>query len=308
MAQATTRSRFAVQPSPRIVHQNIPGQGRGPGVRVALLHGSDGLTRAVIHPTSAVSVSSSVIANAVRSLRNSGHVGPITTPALSTTEIDSFLHAGFAVTTELSLLRRELHDDVRNGIRRDIHHDIHHDIRHGQPSDAPRTNGIRLVTLPRWRRTGLTRQQWLTEALRVDQAAFASNEQFDALSIDEALHATPHTWVRFAYRQNLDHQSEIDVVGYAISGRAGRRSYLQRLAVDPSHASQGVGALLCCDSMAWAHARRATVLAVNTRTDNHRARRLYERLGFDVVPGGLVVLTLADSLSATDHPTSPAVL
>jgi ribosomal protein S18 acetylase RimI-like enzyme len=287
MAQATTRSRFALEQPPQIVHQTIPGTGRGPGVRVAILHGADGTTRAVIHPTSAMTLAESVIRSAVTALRRAGHEGPITTPALSTTEIDAFIRSGFVITTELSLLRCDLSSDLSSGLSSDLSSD--------HPTD------VKLATLPKWRWAGLTRKEWLDEALRVDQAAFPMHEQFDALSIDEALHATPRTWVRFAYRRDLDRPSRIDVVGYAISGRAGRRSYLQRLAVDPSHGGRGVGALLCRDSMAWAHARRAAVLAVNTRTDNHRARRLYERLGFEMVPGGLVVLTLDGQQQSALH-------
>jgi ribosomal protein S18 acetylase RimI-like enzyme len=252
---------------------------------VALLQGSDGLTRAVIHPTSSVNVAESVIRSAVDALRQAGHQGPITTPAMSTTEIDSFVSAGFVVTTELSLLRYELHH-------------------FRPPTGESIPAGIKIATLPRWRTAGRTRREWLHEALRVDQAAFPTYEHFDALSIDEALHATPHTWVRFAYRRDLDHPSGIDIVGYAISGRAGRRSYLQRLAVEPSHNNNGIGSLLCSDAMSWAHARRATVLAVNTRIDNHRALRLYRRLGFELVPGGLVVLTLGGS--ATTPSTVPS--
>jgi ribosomal protein S18 acetylase RimI-like enzyme len=289
MAQATTRSRFALEQSPQIVHQTIPGAGRGPGVRVAILHGPDGTTRAVIHPTSAMTVAESVIRSAVTALRRAGHEGPITTPALSTTEIDAFIRSGFAITTELSLLRCDLGSDQRLA---------------NNSSRMPFPADVKLATLPTWRWAGLTRKEWLHEALRVDRAAFPLHEQFDALSIDEALHATPRTWVRFAYRRDLDRPTGIDIVGYAISGRAGRRSYLQRLAVEPSHGGRGVGALLCRDSMAWAHARRASVLAVNTRTDNHRARRLYERLGFDMVPGGLVVLTLDGQQQTANHSTS----
>ncbi len=279
MAQATAATRFALEGSTQIVHRTIPGLGRDPGVRVALLRSVDGLTRAVIHPTSSSTVSELVIRTAVQALRDAGHHGPITTPALSSAEVHAFIRSGFAVSTELSLLRLDLDRESQHALNA-----------HSRPRD------IELVTVPRFRRHGRSRADWLREALAVDHAAFPADERFDVLSIDEALNATPRTWVRLACETV---GNERRAIGYAISGRAGRRSYLQRLAVVPTSSSKGVGALLCRDAVAWAHARRATVLAVNTRIDNHRAHRLYERLGFDLVAGGLVVMTLPGTIEGT---------
>jgi ribosomal-protein-alanine N-acetyltransferase len=80
------------------------------------------------------------------------------------------------------------------------------------------------------------------------------------------------------------------VVGYAVTGRAGRRGYVQRLAVHPDHASRGIGAALVVDGLRWLQRHDAEQAVVNTQSSNERARRLYERLGFRLQPSGLVVL------------------
>ncbi len=79
-------------------------------------------------------------------------------------------------------------------------------------------------------------------------------------------------------------------MGYTIAGRAGRRGYLQRLAVMPSAQGHGFGAALVVDALSWMAARGAHDAVVNTQTDNERALDLYVRLGFERQPEGLAVL------------------
>ncbi len=271
MGQAAAALRGSVADR-TIVHQIIAGTARGPGLRMALFNAPNRVPRAVLHPTTAHSVPPTMVSAAVVALRSAGHVGPITTPALTPEEVQGFRQAGFADVSNLLLFRLGL----RTLDRRDL------------PAPA-----VRLVGLPR--RSG-PRQAWLSAALAVDHAAFPPGEHFDELSIDEALRATPRRSVRFAIgpstKGNRNGQPG-QVIGYAITGRSGRRSYLQRLAVHPDHAGRGIGATLCADAIRWASAGHASVLAVNTRTDNTRAAALYERMGFEPVPGGLVVLGLA---------------
>jgi ribosomal protein S18 acetylase RimI-like enzyme len=80
------------------------------------------------------------------------------------------------------------------------------------------------------------------------------------------------------------------VAGYAITGRAGPRGYLQRLAVDPSVQRQGIGAALVADGLRWLRRWGAREVLVNTQVGNGPALALYEALGFRLQPDGLAVL------------------
>lgn len=232
--------------------------------------------RAVLHPTSADYVSGPMVDVAVQSVRAAGHRGPITTPALTPDETHGFRAAGFDDIARLLLFKVELDKHERSF------------------TVAPTARGLTLHRLPR-----LSRRQeaWLRAALEVDHAAFQVGERFDQLSIDEALHATPRRLVRFVVDPRGSNTTAslptVDgkrLVAYAITGRAGHRGYLQRLAVHPAYQGKGVGALLCADAIGWARNGHADVLAVNTREDNARAARLYTRMGFQPVIGGLTVL------------------
>ncbi len=119
--------------------------------------------------------------------------------------------------------------------------------------------------------------------LDVDRRAFQGFWQFDAVSLGEALNATPHYWARLA-------ELEGKTVGYAITGRAGDRGYLQRLAVVPEAQGKGVGSSLVNDAIAWLRGRRASVALVNTQEINTRAFDLYQRHGFVRQSQGLIVL------------------
>ena len=67
---------------------------------------------------------------------------------------------------------------------------------------------------------------------------------------------------------------------FAISGRAGTRGYLQRVAVDPRARRQGFGRILVTDALGWMRRHRVTTALVNTATDNVAARALYNSFGF----------------------------
>ena len=120
------------------------------------------------------------------------------------------------------------------------------------------------------------------EVLTVDELAFSSFWRFDRHALLDARGATPSNQFRVAERD--------DVVGYAITGRAGTTCYLQRLAVHPAAQGHGIGSALVLDALHWARARRATVALVNTQVGNDPALALYERLGFRRQAGGLAVL------------------
>ncbi len=121
--------------------------------------------------------------------------------------------------------------------------------------------------------------------LDVDRRAFTPFWRLDEDGLDEALAATPRTRFRVADRDR--------VVGYAVTGRAGAQGFLQRLAVDPEHSGGGLGAALVIDALRWSRRHRAHRVLVNTQPDNHRALELYQRLGFEITPTDLLVLTRA---------------
>lgn len=119
--------------------------------------------------------------------------------------------------------------------------------------------------------------------LELDGKAFEHFWRFDATSLREARRATPtNRFVVAAPGRTL--------AGYAVTGRAGSRGYLQRLAVDPEFQGAGIGAALVNDCLSWLHRKGAGMALVNTQERNVRALELYERLGFVRQREGLIVL------------------
>lgn len=125
-------------------------------------------------------------------------------------------------------------------------------------------------------------------ALAIDAAAFSAFWRLDADGLREAIDATPVARFRVAVGQGSGPGG--DVVGYSVTGRAGSRGYLQRLAVDPLEQGEGHGAALVVDGLRWLRRRRASQCVVNTQAGNERALDLYQRLGFVLQPSGLLVL------------------
>ena len=75
-----------------------------------------------------------------------------------------------------------------------------------------------------------------------------------------------------------------------MTGRAGRRGFLQRLAVDPAREGHGLGRALVLDGLVWLRRRGVERVVVNTQEANQRALALYEQLGFRRQHAGLAVL------------------
>jgi ribosomal protein S18 acetylase RimI-like enzyme len=175
------------------------------------------------------------------------------TSALTYGEQQPFLDAGFAVHERLHLLR--------------------HDLR-GIPARPPRIE--RPLRLRRGRRSDRT------AVLAVDGAAFSPFWRFDGRGLDDARAATPNSRFRVA--------DDGEVVGYAVTGRAGTIGYLQRLAVLPHKQRRGIGRALVLDALVWVQRRGATSLLVNTQETNTAALELYERTGFEREAYGLAVL------------------
>ena len=121
--------------------------------------------------------------------------------------------------------------------------------------------------------------------LAVDHLAFPPFWRFDDQAIDDAVEATPSA----RFRVGLDPGSD-EPVGYAVTGRAGSRGYLQRLAVHPRCQRSGLGTALVADGLRWLRRWGAREVLVNTQEANAAALALYEALGFERERHGLAVL------------------
>ncbi len=119
--------------------------------------------------------------------------------------------------------------------------------------------------------------------LAIDHDAFEPFWRLDRSGLIEARVATPSSRMRLT--------AGATPVGFAITGRAGRRGYLQRLAVHPDHHRRGIGTALVVDALHWLRRRGVHTAVVNTQEANHVAFNLYCHLGFVPLPEGLAVLS-----------------
>jgi len=107
----------------------------------------------------------------------------------------------------------------------------------------------------------------------IDRLAFDGFWRMSEAGLVEAMRATPRATVLTARIEN-------ELAGYALVGSQMTVSYLQRVAVAPSSAGRGIGSSLVRASALWASKRGSRSLVLNLRPENDRARRLYEREGF----------------------------
>ena len=175
------------------------------------------------------------------------------TAALPATDQRPFLDAGFEVHERLHLLARDL-----DGLPQP--HPPAADLRRGHQGDRE-------------------------AVLAVDAAAFPPFWRLDRPGLEDALAATPTARLRVSVDGH-----DRSVTGYAVTGRAGPRGYLQRLAVAPAAQGYGVGGALVVDGLRWLRRWGAKEVLVNTQEGNAAAVRLYERLGFRLRADGLAVL------------------
>ena len=177
----------------------------------------------------------------------------VLTGALHHGEVAPFRSAGFTEHERLHLLR--------------------HDLRSLPAAAAP----IRLRRA--WRRDQ-------PDILTIDERAFDAFWALDRGGLDDAVRATPASRFRVA-------ATDRTISGYAITGRAADRGYLQRLAVDPERHREGIGRSLVADSLRWLRRTGARVAVVNTQEHNQGALELYLATGFVLEPHGLTVLSCA---------------
>jgi ribosomal protein S18 acetylase RimI-like enzyme len=143
-----------------------------------------------------------------------------------------------------------------------------------------------LRALPEPTRPVRNRRAWRrdqADVLAIDARAFDPFWALDRAGLDDAVRATPTS----RFRVSVDGP----ITGYAISGRAAERGYLQRLAVDPARHREGIGVALVADSLRWLRRTGARVAVVNTQERNEGALALYLATGFVLEPHGLTVLT-----------------
>jgi ribosomal-protein-alanine N-acetyltransferase len=133
--------------------------------------------------------------------------------------------------------------------------------------------------------TGATRRARRADrpaVLALDELSFDPFWRLDDQALDDALHATPSVRFRVV--------DDDGVAGYAVTGRAARQGYLQRLAVHPRARGQGHARTLIADALAWLRRRGVIRALVNTQERNTGALALYEGCGFRRLPTSLCVL------------------
>lgn len=203
------------------------------------------------------------IARCLHTLTDLG-VGKAVTPALSPSDAHPFAEAGFSLHERLHLLAYSIVEE---------------------PATAgPLPDRVRLHAGRPWHRDAV---------VQIDSLAFEPFWQFDRRALHEARKATPSHRFRVASNKR-------DILGYAVTGRAGRRGYLQRLAVAPTAAGSGIGTALVADSLHWLHQRGVRTAMVNTQERNSRAFELYKHLGYQPQPDGLRVLSWTADSSGGD--------
>jgi ribosomal protein S18 acetylase RimI-like enzyme len=179
------------------------------------------------------------------------------TPAVAEHDSRWFTDRGFCVVQTLLMLRRDT---------------------------VPRTSRETDETaLWSWRRLRARRNDELRESLlQLDATAFAPPWNLSLEAFARACRATSEHAVLVT---DTDPPT-----AYALVGRSAQTAYLQRLAVRPERRREGIARRLVQDGLAWAHARGAIELLVNTEPGNDAALALYRGLGFVTMPERLHVL------------------
>jgi len=188
--------------------------------------------------------------------------------------IDELVRRGFRAVLTTALAEPDQAPFLANGFT--VHERLHLLSRRVEPLlDA---SGLD-VALRRGRRTDRAR------VLAVDGAAFPAFWRLDEPGLTDAVAATPSARFRVATRVGQE-----EIGGYAVTGRAGSRGYLQRLAVDPRLQRGGMATALVADALRWLRRWGADEVLVNTQVGNDGAVALYEHLGFRRQAEGLAVL------------------
>jgi ribosomal protein S18 acetylase RimI-like enzyme len=191
----------------------------------------------------------------LEALRNAG-VTTVLTGALHQGELAPFERVGFDEHERLHLLRHDL-------------------------VEIPSAPEVRVRRA--WRRDhGMV--------LTIDERAFDPFWTLDRGGLDDAVRATPASRFRVSVDRAGPGQT---ITGYAVTGKAAERGYLQRLAVNPGSHRKGIGTALVADALRWLRRSGARAAVVNTQEANEGALALYLATGFVLEPAGLTVLRMA---------------
>lgn len=117
---------------------------------------------------------------------------------------------------------------------------------------------------------------------RIDREAFPPFWRLDQDGLREALGATPHSSFLITLEEGRP-------TGFAIVGAGSIAGYLQRVAVHPDFARQGIGRSLVRAANQWAKRRGARSMMLNTQPDNEPASALYLSEGFEKMLDQLTV-------------------
>ena len=229
----------------------------GPDVaRVDLRRRADGTVISVTIASETTRPLASITVDRIVDEHTRGGASVFRTPAITADEAVNYTRSGFHVISVLRLLTHDLqpHKPKR------------------QPLGLPTTD----VRLRRARAVDLS------ACAQVDRRAFGPEPSFDRHDLAAALDATDRSRLRVV--------RESDVTAFAVTGRAGRRGYLQRLAVDPQLQGRGAGTALVLDALRWCQSHGARRVVVNTSTENIRALSLYRGLGFIDAPLELLLM------------------
>jgi len=120
---------------------------------------------------------------------------------------------------------------------------------------------------------------------RIDHAAFPPLWKLDRDGLQEAMAATPHATLLLA-------QDGDRAAGFVIIGVGSIAGYLQRVAVHPDYARQGIGRSLVRVACKWARRHGARSMMLNTQPENESAAQLYVSEGFEKMLDQLTVFRL----------------
>ncbi len=172
------------------------------------------------------------------------------------------------LTSAVSPQESEVFVDAGFSVQERLHllaFDVHH---------APEPPALRLVKAARRDRPAV---------LELDDLSFDWFWRLGPVGLKDAISATPTSRFRVGFHEGR-------LVGYAITGAAGRFGYLQRIAVHPDARRSGWGRALVADALTWIWRHGGTRAYVNTQLENTRALALYQSFGFEIIPTGLWVL------------------
>jgi ribosomal protein S18 acetylase RimI-like enzyme len=199
----------------------------------------------------------SIIQACLSSLRRARYATVVTT-AMPPGDALPFVDAGFEMRERLHLLEHHLKE-----------------------LPAPRPNPPRL------------RRAWRADrapVIALDRLAFDEFWRLEDQGLREALQATPAVRFRVGEPSGPTTDTRLEASAYAITGRAGRQGYLQRIAVHPEDRRRGWGQALVLDALRWLRRHDVRRALVNTQWTNEGAVALYESCGFRQLPVGLCVL------------------